>query len=34
LQRSDEFVCQSCFMVKRTSQLANRKKMLCVDCAS
>ena len=34
LQRSDEFVCQNCFMVKRTSQLANRKKMLCVDCAS
>ena len=33
LQRSDEFVCQNCFMVKRTSQLANRKKMLCVDCA-
>ena len=33
LQRSDEFVCQSCFMVKRTSQLANRKKMLCADCA-
>jgi hypothetical protein len=27
-------VCQSCFMVKRTSQLANRKKMLCVDCAN
>jgi hypothetical protein len=33
LQRSDEFVCQSCFMVKRTSQLANRKKMFCADCA-
>ena len=32
-QRSDEFVCQSCFMVKRTSQLANRRKMLCADCA-
>ena len=32
-QRSDEFVCQSCFMVKRTSQLANRKQMLCTDCA-
>ena len=32
-QRSDEFVCQNCFMVKRTSQLANRKKMLCTDCA-
>jgi hypothetical protein len=33
LQRSDEFVCQACFMVKRMSQLANRKKMLCADCA-
>ena len=32
--RSDEFVCQSCFLVKRTSQLANRRKMLCADCAS
>ncbi len=32
-QRSDEFVCQSCFMVKRTSQLANKRKMLCADCA-
>lgn len=33
LQRDDEFVCQSCFMVKRTSQLANRRKMFCADCA-
>lgn len=33
-QRSDEFVCQSCFLVKRTSQLANRRKMICRDCAS
>lgn len=33
-QRSDEFVCQSCFLVKRTSQLANRKQMLCTDCAN
>lgn len=32
-QQSDEFVCQSCFLVKRTSQLANRKQMLCTDCA-
>jgi hypothetical protein len=32
-QRSDEFVCQSCFMVKRTSQLANKRKKLCADCA-
>jgi hypothetical protein len=32
--RAGEFVCQSCFLVKRTSQLANRKKMICTDCAS
>lgn len=32
--RPDEFVCQSCFLVKRTSQLANKKKMICKDCAS
>jgi hypothetical protein len=30
----DEFVCSSCFLVKRTSQLANRRKMICSDCAS
>lgn len=32
IQKSDEFVCQSCFMVKRTSQLANKRKMICFDC--
>jgi hypothetical protein len=32
--RSGEFVCQSCFLVKRSSQLANRKKMICADCAA
>jgi hypothetical protein len=32
--RGDEFVCRSCFLVKRTSQLANRRKMICRDCAS
>lgn len=31
--RPGEFVCQSCFLVKRMSQLANRKKMICRDCA-
>lgn len=31
--RGDEFVCTSCFLVKRTSQLANRRKMICRDCA-
>ncbi|MFO7300240.1 MAG: DUF4193 family protein [Actinomycetes bacterium] len=33
-RRPDEFVCQSCFMVKRKSQLANKRKMLCRDCAA
>lgn len=32
-QRVDEFVCQSCFLVLKTSQRANRRKRLCVDCA-
>jgi len=32
--RGDEFVCQSCFLVKRTSQLANKRKLICKDCAS
>lgn len=32
--RAGEFVCQSCFLVKRQTQLANRKKMICLDCAS
>jgi hypothetical protein len=32
--RSGEFVCQGCFLVKRMTQLANRKKMICTDCAS
>lgn len=32
VQKEDEFVCQSCFMVKRTSQLANKRKMICFDC--
>jgi hypothetical protein len=34
VQRADEFVCQSCFMVKRTSQLANKRKMICQDCVA
>jgi hypothetical protein len=32
--KADEFVCQSCFMVKRTSQLANKRKMICKDCVA
>ena len=31
--QEDEFVCSNCFLVKRTSQLANRRKKLCKDCA-
>ncbi|MEN8239034.1 MAG: DUF4193 family protein [Actinomycetota bacterium] len=31
---SDEFVCTSCFLVKRSSQLANKRKKICRDCAS
>jgi hypothetical protein len=27
-----EFVCQSCFLVKNETQLADRKKKLCRDC--
>lgn len=33
VMRGDEFVCQSCFLVKRVSQLANKRKMICRDCA-
>ena len=28
-----EFVCKNCFLVKHRSQLADKKKMLCRDCA-
>lgn len=27
-----EFVCQSCFLVKHPSQLADAKRQLCADC--
>jgi len=29
---SDEFVCASCFLVKRVTQLADKRKSLCRDC--
>ncbi len=29
---SDEFVCAACFLVKRTTQLADKRKSLCRDC--
>jgi hypothetical protein len=31
--QSTEFVCKNCFLVKHRSQLADKKKMLCRDCA-
>jgi len=31
--QSTEFVCKKCYLVKHRSQLANKKKMLCRDCA-
>jgi len=31
-KQPDEFVCQSCFLVKHPSQLADPGKMLCRDC--
>jgi len=30
---SDEFVCQSCFLVLKSSQLADKRRMFCRDCA-
>ncbi|MFY9586531.1 MAG: DUF4193 family protein [Actinomycetota bacterium] len=32
-QQSNEFTCRNCFLVKHKSQLADKKKMLCRDCA-
>lgn len=31
-KQPDEFVCRSCFLVKHSSQLANKSKRLCRDC--
>ena len=31
-KQSDEFVCSSCFLVKSSNQLADKKKGLCRDC--
>jgi Domain of unknown function (DUF4193) len=31
--QSTEFVCSNCFLVKHRSQLADKRKMLCRDCA-
>jgi hypothetical protein len=31
--QQNEFVCKSCFLVKHRSQLADRRRQLCRDCA-
>jgi hypothetical protein len=31
-RRPGEFVCQSCFLLKPRSQLADNKRQLCLDC--
>ena len=31
--QSTEFVCKKCFLVKHRSQLKDKKRMLCRDCA-
>ena len=31
--QSTEFVCKNCYLVKHRSQLADRRRMLCRDCA-
>lgn len=31
--QANEFTCTNCFLVKHRSQLADKKKMLCFDCA-
>lgn len=30
---SDEFVCKGCFLVLKTSQLVDKRRTLCADCA-
>lgn len=32
-KQQDEFVCKNCFLVKHRSQLADKKRMYCRDCA-
>ncbi len=31
--QATEFICSNCFLVKHRSQLKNKAKMLCRDCA-
>lgn len=32
-EQPDEFTCRSCFLVKHRTQLKDRRKGLCADCA-
>lgn len=32
-KQQDEFVCKNCFLVKHRSQLSDKKRMFCRDCA-
>lgn len=32
-QQETEFVCKNCFLVKHRSQLADKRRMFCKDCA-
>jgi hypothetical protein len=32
-QQPTEFTCKNCYLVKHRSQLADKKRMLCRDCA-
>ena len=32
-KQATEFVCKSCFLVKHRSQLADKRRTLCKDCA-
>lgn len=32
-QQANEFTCRKCFLVKHRSQLADKKKLICRDCA-
>jgi hypothetical protein len=31
-KQADEFRCTNCFLIKKTSQLADPKRQLCRDC--
>ena len=31
-KQTDEFLCQSCFLVKKMTQLADSGSMICLDC--